>query len=103
MGTRGYNSYVLAVVFVCHISYFYTSEGCLCGDSEYGTNKGRRPFYSQDKRMILRSLLYIIAVMLIIGWAVGYFIWRPGPLIHIMALFAAASFVLALSRKEGIR
>ncbi|MBE2289960.1 MAG: lmo0937 family membrane protein [Chitinophagaceae bacterium] len=53
--------------------------------------------------MILRSLLYIIAVMLIIGWAVGYFIWRPGPLIHIMALFAAASFVLALSRKEGIR
>lgn len=53
--------------------------------------------------MILRSLLYIIAVILMLGWAIGFFLWRPGPMIHIMALFAVIAFLLALSRKEGIR
>jgi len=53
--------------------------------------------------MILRSLLYIIAVILIIGWAVGFFLWRPGPLIHIMALLAVIALLLGVSRKEGIR
>jgi hypothetical protein len=53
--------------------------------------------------MILRSLLYLIALILILGWAIGFFIWRPGPLIHIMALLAAVSFVAGISRKEGIR
>ncbi len=53
--------------------------------------------------MIHRSLLYIIAVILFIGWAVGFFIWRPGPLIHIMALLALIAFVLGVTRKEGIQ
>lgn len=53
--------------------------------------------------MILRSLLYIIAVMLLLGWAVGFLIWRPGPLIHMLALFAVIFFVLGITRREGIR
>ncbi len=53
--------------------------------------------------MILRSLLYIISVTLLIGWAVGFFIWRPGPLIHIMVLFSVIFLFLGIIRKEGIR
>jgi len=53
--------------------------------------------------MILRSLLYVIAVVLFIGWAVGFFIWRPGPLIHIMIIFAAVFLMLGIVRKQGIR
>jgi hypothetical protein len=53
--------------------------------------------------MILRSLLYIIAVTLFLGWAVGFFIWRPGPLIHIMVVFAVVFLLLGITRKEGIR
>lgn len=53
--------------------------------------------------MILRSLLYIISVTLLLGWALGFFVWRPGPLIHIMALLAVIAFILGITRKEGIR
>ncbi len=41
--------------------------------------------------------------MLLIGWAVGFFVFKPGPLIHIMALLAVISFVLGITRKEGIQ
>jgi hypothetical protein len=53
--------------------------------------------------MILRSLLYIIAFFLFAGWAIGFYIWRPGPLIHILVLLAAVALLLGLTRKEGIR
>ncbi|MBX2905432.1 MAG: lmo0937 family membrane protein [Taibaiella sp.] len=53
--------------------------------------------------MIVRSLLYIIAVILFVGWGIGYFLWRPGPMIHIMVLLALVFFILGLSRKQGIR
>lgn len=53
--------------------------------------------------MILRSLLYIMAVILFIGWAVGFFLWKPGPFIHIMAVLAVVSLMLGITQKEGIR
>ncbi|MCF8448898.1 MAG: lmo0937 family membrane protein [Taibaiella sp.] len=53
--------------------------------------------------MILRSLLYIIALILIAGWALGYFLWRPGPFIHVMALLAVVALLLGITQKEGIR
>lgn len=53
--------------------------------------------------MILRSLLYIIAIILFLGWAVGFFIWRPGPMIHILGALALLAAGLGVSRKEGIR
>jgi hypothetical protein len=52
--------------------------------------------------MILRSLLYIIAVILILGWAISFFVWKPGPLIHILAVVAVIFFLLGLTRKNGI-
>ncbi len=52
--------------------------------------------------MILRTLLYIIAVILILGWVLGFFVWHAGPLIHILAVFALISLLLGISRKDGI-
>ncbi len=43
MPTRRYNSYVLAVVFVCHISYFYTTDGCATGYSVFRKANDRIP------------------------------------------------------------
>jgi hypothetical protein len=50
--------------------------------------------------MILRTLLYIIAAMLLIGWVLGFFVWHAGPLIHMLAAFAVISVLLAISRKD---
>lgn len=40
------------------------------------------------------NLLYIIAVLLIIGWAVGFVGFHAGGLIHILLVIALISIVL---------
>jgi hypothetical protein len=44
------------------------------------------------------SLLYIIAVILIIAWAVGFFAYSAGSLIHILLVIAIIAIILRLIR-----
>jgi hypothetical protein len=44
----------------------------------------------------MRSLLYLIAVVLIIGWALGFFVYSVGHLIHILLIIAIISILLRL-------
>ncbi len=46
----------------------------------------------------MRSLLYIIAVILIIGWAFGFFVYNLGSLIHILLVIAVIAIILAVIR-----
>lgn len=47
----------------------------------------------------MRSILYIIAVILIIGWLLGVFAWGAGSLIHILIVLAVISLLLAIIRR----
>lgn len=40
------------------------------------------------------SLLYLIAVILIIGWAVGFFAYSAGSIIHILLVIAIIVILL---------
>lgn len=40
--------------------------------------------------------------MLILGWALGFFLWHAGHLIHMLAALALISLLLGITRKEGI-
>jgi hypothetical protein len=52
--------------------------------------------------MILRNLLFFIAILLILGWVLGYFVWpHEGNVIHILAVLALISLVLGLTRKNS--
>ncbi len=42
------------------------------------------------------NLLYIIAVILIIGWAVGFIGYSAGGLIHILLVIAVIAIILRL-------
>jgi len=44
------------------------------------------------------SLLYLIAVILIIGWAVGYFAFHASGLIHILLVIAVVAILLRIIR-----
>lgn len=44
------------------------------------------------------NLLYIIAVILIIGWAIGFIGFHAGGLIHILLVIAIVAFLLRLIR-----
>jgi Family of unknown function (DUF5670) len=44
----------------------------------------------------MRSILYIIAVVLIIGWLLGVFVYSVGGLIHILLVLAVISLLVGL-------
>ena len=50
----------------------------------------------------MRSLLYIIAIILVIGWLLGSFAWHAGNLIHILLVLAIISFLLGIIRKGTV-
>jgi hypothetical protein len=51
------------------------------------------------KFLTMRSILYIIAVILIIGWLLGVFAWHAGGLIHILIVIAVIALLLAIIRR----
>ena len=44
----------------------------------------------------MRSLLYLIAVVLVIGWALGFFVYSAGSIIHILLVIAVIAILLRL-------
>jgi len=48
----------------------------------------------------MRTLFYIIAVMLLLGWALGTFVYAVGNLIYILLVLGIVAFVLGLARKD---
>ena len=50
----------------------------------------------------MRSLLYIIAVVLVIGWALGFFVYSANGLIHILLVIAVIAILLRLISGKGI-
>lgn len=46
----------------------------------------------------MNNLLYIIAVILIISWAIGFFAYSAGGLIHILLVIAIVAILLRLIR-----
>jgi len=43
-------------------------------------------------------MLYLIAVILLIGWLLGFFVFSAGGLIHILLVIAIIAIVLRLIR-----
>lgn len=50
----------------------------------------------------MRSLLYVIAVILVIAWAVGQFAFHVGGIIYILLVLALASFLLGVIRRGSV-
>jgi hypothetical protein len=51
--------------------------------------------------MILRNLLLLTSILLLIGWALGVFVWKhQGWVIHLLAVIAFISLFVGLTRKR---
>ena len=48
------------------------------------------------------GILYIIAVILVIAWAIGFLGFHAGGLIHILLVIAIIAVVLRLIRGSGV-
>jgi hypothetical protein len=47
----------------------------------------------------MNSLLYVIALILVIGWAVALFFTAVGSLIHVLLVIAVIAFLLGIIRR----
>ena len=46
----------------------------------------------------MRDLLYVIAVLLVLAWALGFFIYGTGALIHLLLVLAVVAVLLRIIR-----
>lgn len=46
----------------------------------------------------MSGLLYFIAVILLIGWLLGFFVYSAGAIIHLLLVFAVIAVLLRLIR-----
>ena len=77
----------------------------LCGEKKFLPGKAIEtalPVYHiiYLKKNKMRSLLYIVAVILIIGWAIGTFAYAAGGLIHVLLVIAIISLILGFLRRD---
>lgn len=50
----------------------------------------------------MNSLLYIIAVILIIGWLLGFFVYSAGSIIHILLVIAVVAVLIRIIRGDRV-
>lgn len=50
----------------------------------------------------MSNLLYAIAVILLIAWALGFFVYSAGSIIHLLLVIAVIAVVFRLIRGERI-
>ncbi len=48
------------------------------------------------------NLLYVIAVILLIAWAIGFFAYSAGSIIHVLLVIAAISILLNIIRGNSV-
>jgi hypothetical protein len=59
-------------------------------------NSDKRIYYLTFKTIFMINLLYVVAVILVIAWAVGFLGYHAGGLIHILLVIAIIAVILRL-------
>lgn len=50
----------------------------------------------------MENLLYLVAVILVIGWAVGFFAFHAGGIIHILLVIALIAVIFRIIRGRRV-
>ena len=53
----------------------------------------------QNKTLFMGGILYIIAVILVIAWAIGFLGYHAGGIIHILLIIAVIAVILGVIRR----
>jgi len=49
----------------------------------------------------MRTLFYVIAIILLVGWALGTFVYAVGNLIYILLVLGIVALVLGMAKKNS--
>jgi len=58
---------------------------------------------AEGKTTIMGNLLYIIAVILVIGWLLGVFVYSATGLIHVLLVIALIAVILRIIQGRGLK
>ncbi|MBV7528583.1 lmo0937 family membrane protein [Chitinophaga sp. sic0106] len=50
----------------------------------------------------MNSLLYLIAVILVIGWLLGFFVYSAGSIIHVLLVLAIIAILINIIRGRAV-
>lgn len=50
----------------------------------------------------MSNLLYLVAVILVIAWAIGFFAYSPGNIIHILLVIALIAVIFRVIRGDKV-
>lgn len=75
------------------ISYLHMSTGL---------NVYYKKIINNNKNKKMGSLLYFIAVILVIAWAIGFFAYSVGSIIHILLVIALIAVILRIIQGNKI-
>ena len=59
-------------------------------------NITKEHIYSFRKLIAMNNLLYVIAVILIIGWGIGFFVYSAGAIIHVLLALAVIAILIRI-------
>jgi ABC-type multidrug transport system fused ATPase/permease subunit len=97
-----------AVYFFAHfftrivlLSFQYPIHQLITNPLKNGKDYACRRVINQ-LRKAMSYLLYIIAVILIIGWAIGVFAYSLGGLIHVLLILAVVAIIFRLIRGRDV-
>lgn len=51
--------------------------------------------------LAMQNLLYLFAVLCVIGWIFGFFVYTAGSLIHLLLVLAVISILLGIIRRAN--
>lgn len=54
------------------------------------------------KSNTMSNLLYLIAVILVIGWALGFFAFHVGGIIHVLLVIAVIAIILRIIQGKKV-
>lgn len=49
--------------------------------------------------MVMRRLLYVVALLLAASWLLGVFYWNTGGMVHLLLLLAVVAFLFGIIQK----
>ena len=85
------------LVHVCRVCL--TPASHISPQTPHCKNNISKPWLIDKKTFIMTNLLYIIAVILVICWAVGFFAYGTGGIIHILLVIAVIALILGVIRR----
>jgi hypothetical protein len=68
----------------------------------FGTNIVLIKIHTSNTYIIMGNLLYIIAVILVIAWLIGFIGFHVGMLIHLLLILAIIAILLRIIRGQKI-